>query len=52
MSGVGAVIDRSPLYVVLFSATDADAEISPIVAAQEGVDTPATVPHGFDRYAA
>ncbi|MFI5916831.1 hypothetical protein [Dactylosporangium sp. NPDC051541] len=49
MSGVGTVFDRSPLYVVLFSAADADAAISPIVSAQEDADTLGTVPHGLDR---
>lgn len=49
ISSNGTVFERSPLYAVLFSTADAGAAFSPIVSVQEGVDTPATVPHGLDR---
>ena len=49
MSSSGTAFGRSSLYVVLFSATDADAPYLPIVAEQQGRDSTVTVPHGFDR---
>jgi hypothetical protein len=49
MSDNGTALGRSPLYVVLFSATDVDASYFPIVAAPLERDSTVTVPHGFDR---